>query len=326
MSVPRLLMMLALGLLTATLAAHAQPVGKVARIGILTPAAEASTPVFDAFRQGLRELGYVEGKNITLEFRFAAGRAERLPALAAELVQLPVDVILTDTGAAAQAAKNATTTIPIVMGTSGDPVRTGLVTSLARPGGNVTGLTLHAPELSGKRLELLREAMPGVTRVAVLWNPASSPQHHDLRVSEAAAQTLHLHLRPVEVSSPDEIEAAFATVTSAGADVLVTLADAMLWNQRRRIADLAAHNRLPTFFPEREFVEAGGLMAYGSNVPANFHRAAAYVDKILKGTKPADLPVEQPAKIELVINLKTAAMLGLTIPPTLLFRADEVLR
>src|SRR5262245_6618574 len=203
MSNPRLLMMLALSLLTVTLAAQAQPVGKVARIGILTPASEASTPVFDAFRQGLRELGYVEGKNITLEFRFAAGRAERLPALAAELVQLPVDVILTDTGAAAQAAKNATTTIPIVMGTSGDPVRTGLVTRLARPGGNVTGLTLHAPELSGKRLELLREAMPGVTRVAVLWNPASSAQHHDLSVSEAAAQALHLHLRPVGVSSPD---------------------------------------------------------------------------------------------------------------------------
>jgi putative ABC transport system substrate-binding protein len=282
--------------------------------------------VFAAFRQGLRELGYVEGKTITLEFRFAPGQAERLPALAAELVQLPVDVILTDTGVAAQAAKNATAAIPIVMGTSGDPVRDGLVTSLARPGGNVTGLTLHDPELSGKRLELLREAMPGVTQMAVFWNPSTPGHHHALRVSEAAAQVLHLHLQPVGVSSPDEIEAAFATVTSAGADVLVTLADAMLWNQRRRIAGLAGTDRLPTFFPEREFVEAGGLMAYGSNVPANFHRAAAYVDKILKGTKPADLPVEQPAKLELVINLKTAKALGLTLPPSFLFRADEVIR
>jgi putative ABC transport system substrate-binding protein len=319
-------MMLAFGLLTVTLAAHAQPVGKVARIGILTPASEASISLFEAFRQGLRELGYVEGQNILLEFRLAAGRTERLPTFAAELVQLPVDVLVTDSPAAAQAAKNATATIPIVMATVSDPVRSGLVASLARPGGNVTGLALFATELSGKRLELLREALPGVTQVAVLWNPTNPVAQYFLREAEVAAQALRLQLRPVEVPSPDEIEAAFVAMIRAGVDAFVTLNDAMLWNQRRRIADLAAQHRLPALFPEREFVEAGGLMAYGPSVPANFHRAAAYVDKILKGAKPADLPVEQPAKFELVINLKTAATLGLTIPPILLFQADEVIR
>ena len=245
--------------------------------------------------------------------------------LAAELVQLQVEVILTDTMTATQVAKEATTTIPIVMASSSDPVQGGLVASLARPGGNITGLALLAPELSGKRLELLKEVVPRVAQVAVLWNPRN-PVAANVRATEAAARALHLQLHLVEVPGPEALEAAFETARQGHADALITLPDAMLWNQRLQVVGLAAQHRLPALFPEREFVDAGGLLSYGPSVPASFHRAAIYVDKLLKGAKPADLPVEQPTKFELVINLKTAEALGLTIPPTLLFRADEVIR
>jgi putative ABC transport system substrate-binding protein len=265
----------------APLAGDAQPRAKVPRIGILTPASEASTPVFEAFRQGLRELGYVEGQNIVLEFRLAAGRADRLPDLAAELARLKVDIILTDGGtAAAQAAQHATTTIPIVMATVGDPVQAGLIANLARPGGNVTGLTLLAPGLNGKRLELLKESVPGVAHVAVLWNPTNPAATQYLRETEGAAPSLQLQLQPLEVPGPDAIEAAVGAAVKGQADALITLPDAMLSNQRTQIADLAAKHRLPALFPEREFVDAGGLLSYGPSVPANFHRAATYVDKI----------------------------------------------
>jgi len=320
-----LLVLLALGLLWGLLCSDAQPPTKVHRIGILSPAAEASTPLFEAFRQGLHELGYVEGQNMVLEFRLAAGRAERLRDLAAELVQLQVEVILTDTMTATQVAKEATMTIPIVMASSSDPVQGGLVASLARPGGNITGMALLAPELSGKRLELLQEVVPRVAQVAVLWNPRN-PVAANVRATEAAAQALHLQLHLVEVPGPEALEAAFETARQGHADALITLPDAMLWNQRLQVVGLVAQHRLPALFPEREFVDAGGLLSYGPSVPASFHRAATYVDKILKGTKPADLPVEQPIKFELVINLKTAKALGLTIPPTLLFQADEVIQ
>ena len=312
-------------MITAPLATKAQVSAQVPRIGILSPAAEAFTPVFEAFRQGLRELGYVEGQNIVLEFRLAAGRAERLRALAAELVRLKVDVILTDTMTATRVAKEATTTIPIVMASSSDPVQGGLVASLAQPGGNITGMALLAPELSGKRLELLKEVVPRLAQVAVLWNP-KNPVAGNLRATEAAAQALHLQLHLVEVPGAEALEAAFDAAMQEGADALITLPDAMLWNQRLQVAGLAAKHRLPALFPEREFVDAGGLLSYGPSVPASFHRAATYVDKLLKGAKPADLPVEQPTKFELVINLKTAKALGMTMPPSLLLLADEVIQ
>jgi putative ABC transport system substrate-binding protein len=318
-------LLLALAILVAPLAARAQSPAEVPRIGILSPAAEASTPLFKAFRQGLRELGYVEGQNIMLEFRLAAGRAERLQELAAELVRLKVDVVLTDTMTATRVAKNATTTIPIVMASSSDPVRGGLVASLARPGGNITGMALLAPELSGKRLELLKEVVPQVARVAVLWNPRN-PVAGNIGETEAAAQALALQLPLVEVPGAEALEAAFDTAMEGHADALITLSDAMLWNQRLQVASLAAKHRLPALFPEREFVDVGGLLSYGPSIPASFHRAATYVDKILQGAKPADLPVEQPTKFELVINLKTAQALGITMPPSLLLLADEVIR
>jgi putative ABC transport system substrate-binding protein len=248
-----------------------------------------------------------------------------LQELAAELVRLKVDVVLTDTMTATQVAKNATTTIPIVMASSSDPVQGGLVASLARPGGNITGMALLAPELSGKRLELLKEVVPQVARVAVLWNPRN-PVAGNVRETEAAAQALHLQLHLVEVPGAEALEAAFETAMEGHADALITLPDAMLWNQRFHVASLADQHRLPALFPEREFVDAGGLLSYGPSIPASFHRAATYVDKILKGAKPADLPVEQPTKFELVINLKTAKTLGITMPPSLLLLADEVIR
>jgi putative ABC transport system substrate-binding protein len=320
-----LLVLLALSLLWG-FRSHAQPPTKVHRIGILTPASEASTPLWEAFRQGLRELGYVEGQNILLEYRFAAGQPERFAALAAELVRLPVDLLVTDSTPATQAAKQATSTIPIVMTASGAPVEAGVVASLAHPGGNVTGLSVMAPGLGGKRLELLKEAVPNISRVAVLWssgNLTSPPQWREL---EAAAHDLGVQLQPLEVPHPTELDSCFTAMTTAGAQALITLADAVLWNQRARVVALAAQHRLPAIFPEREFADAGGFMAYGPSVPESFHRAASYVDRILKGAHPGDLPVEQPTKFELVINLKTAKALGLTIPPSLLFQADEVIR
>jgi putative tryptophan/tyrosine transport system substrate-binding protein len=312
-------------LFAAPLAAEAQPAGKVPRIGILTLASSASTPILQAFRVGLRELGYVESQNIALEFRFAHGKPETLASLAAELVRQDMDVIVADGGQAALAAKSATQRIPIVMGAVADPVKVGLVTSLARPGTNVTGLTLLSVELSSKRLQLLREAIPQASRVAVLWNPGNPAAKGYLEQAKGAARALGVELAPVEARSASDLDAALEAVAAARPSALISLADATLWNHRRRIVDFAARKRIPAMFPEREFADDGGLMAYGPNVPANFRRASVYVDKILKGARPADLPVEEPTTFELVINLKTAKTLGLTIPPSLLQRADQVI-
>ena len=314
------------GLLAAPLAAKAQQVAQIARIGML---ADATSPhLREAFLQGLRELGYVEGRNLVIEYRDAEGKSERLPALAAELVALKVDVIVAGNTAQTLAAKQATGTIPIVFSFALDPVRDGLVRSLARPGGNVTGLSFLAPELVGKRLELLTQAVPKVRRVAVLRHPGAQAERteKDLRLeAEVAARGLGIQVQFVEARGPDEFDRAFSEVTRARADALTVLGSAMLFSQRSRVVALAAKNRLPAVYGLREYVDAGGLMAYGPNGPALFRHAATYVDKILKGVKPADLPVEQPTKFEFVINLKTAKALGLTIPPSLLARADQVI-
>jgi len=315
-----------LSILMASLAAKAQQRHTVPRIGILTPASEASTPLWEAFRQGLRALGYVEGQNILLEYRFAAGKPERFAALAAELVRLQVDLLVTDATPATKAAKDATSTIPIVMAVSAAPVEAGVVASLARPGGNVTGLSVMAPGLGGKRLELLKAALPYVTRVAVLWstgNLTSAPQWREL---VAAAHGLGVQLYPLEVPHPDELDSLFVAMTTAGAEALITLADAVLWNHRTRVVALTTQHRLPAMFPEREFADAGGFMAYGPSVPESFRRAATYVDRILKGAKPEELPVEQPTQFDFVINLKIVQALGLTMLPSLLFQATEVIR
>jgi putative ABC transport system substrate-binding protein len=278
----------------------------------------------DAFRQGLRELGYVEGRNIVIETRSAEGKSERLPGLAAELVRLTVDVIVAASPPATEAAKQATSTIPIVFALSGDPVAAGLVASLARPGGNVTGLATISQDLVGKQLELLKEVAPKISRVAVLQNPSNSGHALSLPSAEGAARTLGVQLQIQKAGNPAEIEAAFAAMTRQHAGGVLVLRDALFREQRTQIAALAAKRRLPAVYGLREQAEAGGLMAYGASAPYNFRRAATYVDKILKGAKPADLPVEQPTKLELVINLKTAKALGLTIPPSLLGRADHV--
>jgi putative ABC transport system substrate-binding protein len=323
-----LLVTLTLGFLWAPLAPEAQPPTHVHRIGVLSigaPGGERS-PAFQAFLEELRALGYVEGQNFVIEYRWAAGQYERLPDLAAELVRLKVDVLMMSTTPAVLAAKHATTTIPIVMVSIHDPVGSGLVASLARPGGNITGLSILSPELVGKQLEFLKEVLPTGSRVAVLWNPAS--QAHSLIVHEAdvAAQAVGVQLSLQEARGPDVFDSAFAAMTSAHADALLVLGDLMFFYHRRRLAELAAMGHLPAMYASREFVEAGGLISYGASNLDQWRRAATYVNKILKGTKPADLPVEQPTKFELVINLKTAKELGLTIPPTLLFQADEVIR
>jgi len=319
---------LAGGLLAAPPAAEAQQAAKVARIGFLALNLAASPHLPEAFRQGLRDLGYVEGRNVVIEYRSAEGKRERLPALAAELVALKVDVIVAGNTPAALAAKQATTTLPIVFTSVVDPVTDGLVASLARPGGNVTGLSNLAPELVGKRLELLKQAVPGVSRVAALWQPGVFPERTDqdmLKAADVAARALGVRLQFVEARGPADIDRAFADMTKARAGALTVLGSPMFINERRRLVDLAAKNRLPAVYPAREFVDAGGLMSYGPNLADLFRRAATYVDKILKGTKPADLPVEQPTKFELVINAKTAKALGVTIPQSLLGRADEVI-
>jgi putative ABC transport system substrate-binding protein len=285
----------------------------------------SSTPLAEAFRQGLREHGYVEGQNIAFEYRYAAGRADRLPALAAELVRLKVDVIVTESNVAALAAKHATQTIPIVMAIAGDPVKAGVVNSLARPGGNVTGLTLIHPELSGKRLQLLKEAVPKIALVAVIWNPTDPAAADFLRETEAAARSLGLKIHAIEARAPAELDAAFKAVADARPSAFFTIPHSMFQDNKTRIFEFATKSRLPGVFPNRVFTEAGGLMSYGPNLAANFRRAAVFVDKILKGAKPADLPIEQPTKFELVINLKTAKALGLTIPPSVLARADQVI-
>jgi putative ABC transport system substrate-binding protein len=320
------LSLIAFVLVAAVVVVDAQQQVKVPRIGILTLGVASAAPTFEAFRQGLRELGYIEGKDILIEYRYAEGKTDRLSNLAAELVRLKVDIIVTESGRAAEAAKHATQTTPIVMAIVGDPVGIGLVASLARPGGNVTGLTVLAPELSGKRLELLKEAAPKTTSVAVIWNAANPSAAGFLQETKATAKSLGLQLQPVEVRRQDDLDAAFKAVTSARPSAFITLADGMLLGNRTRIVEFTAKNRLPAIFPDGEFADAGGLMAYGPNLGSNFRRAAIYVDKILKGAKPADLPVEQPTKFELVINQKTAQQIGLTIPPNVLARADRVIK
>ncbi len=313
------------GLLAAPLAAEAQPASKTARIGFLSLSSgpTATTNI----SPGLRELGWIEGQNIAVEYRWAAGREDQLPALAAELVRLKVDVIVTSSGLAAQAAKRATATIPIVATFVADPVGAGLVASLARPGGNITGLTTLAAGLSAKRLELLKAVVSGSTRIAVLWQRGAlggeRAERDMVEETQVASRTLGLQLRFVEARRPDDVEQAFSAMKEARVGGL--LAFAMLFEARRSIVAHAAKSRLPVVYPWREAASVGGLMSYSTNFPDMYRRAATYVDKILKGAKPADLPFEQPTKFELVINLKTAKALGLTIPPSLLQRADQVI-
>jgi putative tryptophan/tyrosine transport system substrate-binding protein len=320
---------LALGamLLALCIPAHAQQPAKVPRIGVLwLYSPTIASPFAEAFRQGLRGLGYVEGQNIALEERWAEGRFDRLPSLAAELVRLNVDIIVTTSTPGAQAGQQATKSIPIVLTLVSDPVESGLVGSLARPGGNVTGLSLMHPDLTGKRLELLKEVIPKLSRLAVLSNSANPIIPPLLRETEAAARALGIQLQVVEVRGPTEFDGAFSAMTRDRAGALVVLPDGIFQNERRRIAALAVKSRLPAMYAWREAVEDGGLMSYGASVPDIFRRAATYVDKILKGAKPAELPVEQPIKFEFVINLKAAKQIGLTIPPNVLARADKVIK
>jgi len=321
---------LAGGLLAAPLAAEAQQVAKVARIGYLATNLVANPHLPEAFRQGLRDLGYVEGRNVVIEYRSAEG-IERIPALAAELVALKVDVIFVGGSTRVTlAAMQATKTIPIVFTGVGDPVTSGLVTNLARPGGNVTGLSGLGPELVGKCLELLTQAVPGVSRVAVLSRPGALGERTDkdmLKGVEVTGRALGVPLQFVEARGrgPEDFDRAFSDMTRARAGALTVLPSNMFTNERRRLVALAAKNRLPAVYTSKEFVDAGGLMSYGANVADVFRRAATYVDKILKGAKPGDLPVQQPERFDLIINLKTAKALGLTIPPSLLQRADQVI-
>jgi putative ABC transport system substrate-binding protein len=309
----------------------AQQAGNAPRIGYLVTGPLEIPEVrslVDAFRQGLRERGYVEGQNIVIEYRGAEGKYDRLPGLASELVGLKVDVIVASTTPAARAAQQATTTIPVVASTMQDPVGDGLVASLARPGGNITGLTLLSPELVPKRMELLKKALPNVSRVAVLWHPGAFGERTTkdfLRETKAAAQALGVQLRLVSVRGPDEFDRAFSAITTERADALLVGGGPMLFAEGRRIIELAAEYRLPSIFNAREFVELGGLMSYAPRLDDLFRRSATFVDKILKGARPRDLPVEQPTKFELIFNLKTAQALGITIPPSLLALADEVI-
>ena len=319
-------LVLVLSLTLAPLAAGAQLATKVPRVGFLiTGSSQGVQPLLDAFRQGLRELGYVEGQSIAIEYRWAEGKYERLSDLAAELVRLKLDVIVAVATPAVQAAKQATKAIPIVMLSVGDPVASGFVASVARPGGNITGLANIAPELVGKQLQLLREVVPTFSLVAVLWNPANPSNASQLREAETTARALGVRVQPLEAQGPSDIDRAFAAMTRERAGALLVLSDSMLIVQRERIADLAAKSRLPAMYGLRLHAEAGGLMAYGANLLDLVRLTATYVGKILKGAKPADLPVEQPTKFELVINLKTAKALGLTIPQMLLQRADQVI-
>jgi putative tryptophan/tyrosine transport system substrate-binding protein len=312
--------------LAAPLGVEAQQAARIPRIGVLHPGAPATSSHFAAaFTEGLRELGYLEGQNIVVERRFGEAKAERLSDIAAELVRLKVDVIVTSTDPGIGAVKRQTQLIPIVMANSTDPVGTGFVASLARPGGNVTGLSSVSPELSAKRLELLKEAVPRLSRVAIVWNPDVRGAVLEYKETESAARSLHLQLQSVEVNRPDGFDRAFSAVTTGRAEALTVASSSLAFRNRGRIASLAQKNRLPSIYGLREFADAGGLMAYGPNYAELWRRAAAYVSKILKGAKPGELPVEQPTTFELVINLKTAKALGLTIPPSLLRRADQII-
>jgi putative ABC transport system substrate-binding protein len=312
--------------LAACGAVGAQPT-KIPRIGFLGAASLSATSArIEAFRHRLRELGYVEGKNIVIEYRWAEGKIERLPELAAELVRLKVDVIVTSSAAPTRAAKEATTTIPIVMANDNDPVGSGHVASLAQPGGNITGLATFAPEVSGKQLELLKEIVPKLSRVAVLGNSTNSGNAQLLKEVDLTAGAFKVKLPYLDVLSPKDIETAFRAASKQRAGAVLLLASPVLFSQRTEIAELAVKNRLPAMYPQSDYMESGGLMYYGANTPDLYWRAATYVDKILKGAKPADLPVEQPKKFEFVINLKAAKQIGLTIPPNVLARADRVIK
>jgi putative ABC transport system substrate-binding protein len=309
--------------------ARAQEQGKIRRIGFLAPLSR-STPshpdiYYDAFMQGMRELGYVEGRNLVIEWRFADGRFERLSGLAAELVRMNVDVIVTHSTPAIQALRRATSTVPIVFAVVFDPVGSGFAASLARPGGNITGLSVIDVDPSPKRLELLKTMLPALSRVAVLVNPGSSVHPAIVKSVQAAGQHAGMKVLPVDARTPEEIERGFATMSQERAEGVIIADDAFFRGRRQQIADLAAKNRMPAITPWREYVSAGGLMSYGQNIADSFRRAATYVDKILKGAKPGELPIEQPTRIHLAINRKTAKALGLTIPQELLLRADEVI-
>ena len=308
------------------LSAEAQQSAKVPRIVFLSTASLSSlSPRLEAFRQGLRELGYIEGRNIAIEYRSAEGNVDRLPELAAELARLKVDCIITAGPTPTRAAKQATSTIPIIMTTyGGDPVADGTVASLARPGGNITGLTNVSTDLAGKRLELLKEAIPKLSRVAFFSDARSSSI--DLKETEATARLLKIQLISLEIRSLEELENAFPSIAKRRADAFITDRGGFFNTHQTRIIELAAKHRLPGMYTEQEFVVAGGLMTYATSIPDLYRRAATYVDKILKGRKPGDLPVEQPTKFELVINLKTAKQIGLTIPQSVLYRADKVIK
>jgi ABC-type uncharacterized transport system substrate-binding protein len=314
----------AAALLTVPLAAEAQPAAKVYRIGFLETG-KLRPHAWAAFRERLRELGYVEGQTVAFETRWADGQVDRLPGMAAELLRLNVDVLVTAGSAAAQAAKNATTSVPIVMATGGDPVGLGLVDTLARPGGNVTGMTTLTRELSGKRLEVFREVLPRVSRMGMLWHRTSAIDALTSRATEQAAQTLGIALTLHDVDGPLDFDRALRAIVAERAGAVLVATSPMFLGHRRQLADLALKHRVPTMFGVRENVEAGGLMSYGRSDTDMFQRAAGYVDKILRGAKPGDLPIEQPQKFELVINMKTAKTLGLKIPRSMLSRADEII-
>jgi putative ABC transport system substrate-binding protein len=306
---------------------EAEEAKKVPRVGYFTPGDPSPASINSkAFQQGLHELGYVDGKNIRIDYRYAGGKVERLPELAAELVDLKVDVIVATSTQAIDAARRATRTIPIVFPLTFDPVASGFVASLARPGGNLTGLTTLNQEVAGKRVELLKEVIPRISRVAVLSNSTNSGSLFALKETETAAKSLGIRMQILDVRSADGLEAAFRTAVREQASALIVIPDNLFNNRPERIAELATKNRLPTMSGNSESVDAGGLMYYGAYLPDLFRRAATYVDKILKGSKPADLPVEQPTKFEFVVNLKTAKQIGLTIPPNVLARADRVIK
>ena len=304
--------------------AEAQQPKKVRRIGVLSPGSPGPSPLLEAFRQGLRELGYVEGENIVLEYRYAEAKPERLPDLAGELVRHKVDLIFAINVTAGRAAKNVTKTIPIVFTWVADPLE--LVASLARPGGNITGLTTIAVDLSGKRLELLKETVPGVSRIGVLWNPANPTATRVFKEMEEASPRFGVRIHPMEMRDPEELQKVFQVATKERVGGLFVIEEVLMASYRKRVLDLASKHRLPTGSQYKEFAEAGGLLTYGPDLPDLFRRAAYFVDKILNGAKPADLPVEQPTKFEFVINLKTAKQIGLTIPPNVLARADKVIK
>jgi putative ABC transport system substrate-binding protein len=318
---------LALGFLAVPLDADAQPSGKIATIGYLSIAggAPGGAPLAESFRQGLQDLGYVEGKTIAIVYRSAEGKPERLPGLAAELVQLPVDVLFAQSGQVAEAAKVTTTTIPIVMVSGADPVAIGLVASLGRPGGNITGLSLMSAELAGKRLQLLKEASGSLGRVAVLWNARDAVMTNIFSEIQTAAPLLGMTVQPLGVQEAKDIDGAIATMTEERPDALFMITDVLTSRYVRQVLDFAVQHQLPTMFQSIGGVTEGGLMSYAPSFTDAYRRAAYYVDRILKGAKPGDLPVEQPTKFELVVNLKTAKALGITIPPTLLMLADKVI-